>query len=84
VQTLSRELHAMVYRRVSARPRHHAQAIGAIDVFREPLIVSTIPSVFHGHGDPGLISANVDGFTPYLWGRNPRAGRLQTQFTCQA
>ncbi|MCA3288743.1 MAG: hypothetical protein ING09_19620 [Roseomonas sp.] len=51
---------------------------------REPLINSTIPSVFHGHGDPGLISANVDGFTRYFWGRNPRRGRLQTQFTCQA
>jgi hypothetical protein len=40
--------------------------------------------VFHGHGDPGLISANIDGFTPYFRGRNPRPGRLQTQFTCQA
>jgi hypothetical protein len=51
---------------------------------KEPLINSTIPSVFHGHGDPGLISANIDGFTPYFRGRNPRPGRLQTQFTCQA
>jgi hypothetical protein len=51
---------------------------------KEPLINSTIPSVFHGHGDPGLISANIDGFTPYFRGRNPRPGPLQTQFTCQA
>jgi hypothetical protein len=54
------------------------------DLSMEPLINSTIPSVFHGHGDPGLISANIDGFTPYFRGRNPRPGRLQTQFTCQA
>jgi hypothetical protein len=40
--------------------------------------------VFDGHGDPGLISANGDGFTPYFRGRNPRPGRLQTQFICQA
>jgi Winged helix-turn helix len=31
VQTLSRELRAMGYRRLSARPRHHAQAEGAIE-----------------------------------------------------
>ena len=30
-QTLSRELRAMGYRRLSARPRHHAQAEGAIE-----------------------------------------------------
>src|SRR5262245_25048932 len=29
-QTLSRELRAMGYRKLSARPRHHAQAQGAI------------------------------------------------------
>jgi hypothetical protein len=51
---------------------------------KEPLINNTIPPVFHGHGDPDLMSANVDGFTPYLWGRNPRLVRLQAQFTCQA
>jgi hypothetical protein len=54
------------------------------DYTREPLINSTIPSIFHGHGDPGLISANVDGFTPYFRGRNPRPDPLQKQFTCQA
>jgi transposase len=32
-QTLSRELRAMGYRKLSARPRHHAQAPGAIDAF---------------------------------------------------
>jgi transposase len=34
-QTLSRELRAMGYRKLSARPRHHAQASGAIDVFKK-------------------------------------------------
>jgi putative transposase len=32
-QTLGRELRAMGYRKLSARPRHHAQASGAIDAF---------------------------------------------------
>ena len=32
-QTLSRELRAMGYRKLSARPRHHAQAAGAIEDF---------------------------------------------------
>ena len=34
-QTLSRELRAMDYRKLSARPRHHAQADGAIDDFKK-------------------------------------------------
>jgi putative transposase len=34
-QTLSRELRAMGYRRLSARPRHHAQAEGAIENFKK-------------------------------------------------
>ena len=34
-QTLSRELRAMDYRKLSARPRHHAQAEGAIDDFKK-------------------------------------------------
>ena len=33
-QTLSRELRAMGYRKLSARPRHHAQAQGAIEDFK--------------------------------------------------
>jgi hypothetical protein len=35
VQTLSRELRAMGYRKLSARPRHHAQAEGAIEHFKK-------------------------------------------------
>ena len=35
VPTLSRELRAMGYRRLSARPRHHAQADGAIEDFKK-------------------------------------------------
>jgi len=34
-QTLSRQLRAMGYRKLSARPRHHAQAEGAIDHFKK-------------------------------------------------
>jgi transposase len=34
-QTLSRVLRAMGYRKLSARPRHHAQAAGAIEDFKK-------------------------------------------------
>lgn len=34
-QTLSRELRTMGYRKLSARPRHHAQAEGAIEEFKK-------------------------------------------------
>jgi putative transposase len=34
-QPLSRELRAMGYRKLSARPRHHAQAEGAIEDFKK-------------------------------------------------
>jgi transposase len=34
-QTLSRELRAMGYRKLSARPRHHAQAEGMIEHFKK-------------------------------------------------
>ena len=33
-QTLSREVRALGYRKLSARPRHHAQAEGAVDLFK--------------------------------------------------
>lgn len=33
-QTLGRELRAIGYRKLSARPRHHAQAAGAIELFK--------------------------------------------------
>ena len=35
-QTLGRELRAMGYRKLSARPRHHAQAAGAVNAFKKP------------------------------------------------
>jgi transposase len=35
-QTLSREVRALGYRKLSARPRHHAQAEGAVDLFERP------------------------------------------------
>jgi len=34
-QTLSRELRALGYRKLTARPRHHAQAEGAIEDFKK-------------------------------------------------
>lgn len=34
-QTLGRELRAMGYRKLSARPRHHAQADGAVEAFKK-------------------------------------------------
>lgn len=37
-QTLSRELRAMGYRKLSARPRHHAQAEGAIEDFKKAFL----------------------------------------------
>jgi transposase len=35
-QTLSREVRALGYRKLSARPRHYAQAEGAVDLFKRP------------------------------------------------
>ncbi len=34
-QSLSRELRKLAYRKLSARPRHHAQAVGAIEDFEK-------------------------------------------------
>jgi transposase len=39
-QTLGRELRAMGYRKLSARPRHHAQAAGAVEAFQKVLPMS--------------------------------------------
>jgi len=35
MQTLSREVRAMGYRKISARPKHHAQAAGAVEAFKK-------------------------------------------------
>ena len=35
MQTLSREVRALGYRKLSARPKHHAQAGGAIEAFKK-------------------------------------------------
>jgi transposase len=37
--TLGRELRALGYRRLSARPRHHAQAAGIMDAFKKPSLL---------------------------------------------
>jgi hypothetical protein len=34
-QTIGSEMRAMGYRKLSARPRHHAQAAGAIEAFKK-------------------------------------------------
>jgi transposase len=34
-QTLSREVRAMGYRKLSARPKHHTQTVGAIEAFKK-------------------------------------------------
>jgi transposase len=39
-QTLGRELKAMGYRKLSARPRHHAQASGAVEAFKKLSLTS--------------------------------------------
>jgi len=39
-QTMSRELRAMGYRKLSARPRHHAQVEGAIEAFKKTSLPS--------------------------------------------
>jgi transposase len=43
-QTLSRELRAMGYRKLSARPRHHAQAEGVIEDFKKTSQRAWMPS----------------------------------------
>ena len=60
-QTLSRELRAMGYRRLSARPRHYAQAAGAIEdsaplhviSSSTPLFASTYPASGRSPGQDG-------------------------------
>jgi Winged helix-turn helix len=48
-QTLSRELRAMGYRKLSARPRHHAQAEGATEDFKKtsPRVWTQLPARRH-------------------------------------
>jgi len=43
-QTLSRELRAMGYRKLSARPRHHAQPAGRIEDFKKTFPGAWMPS----------------------------------------
>ena len=49
-QTLSRELRRMGYRRLSARPRHHAQATGAIEAFAIEAFKKVSPRVWTRSG----------------------------------
>jgi transposase len=57
-QTLSRELRAMGYRKLSARPRHHAQAEGAIEGFKKvPAYAETSASLSSRQGIGGVRTA---------------------------
>lgn len=51
-QTLGRELRAMRYRKLSARPRHHAQAAGAVEAFKKRSRWSSRPSPARGASTP--------------------------------
>ena len=52
--TLSREVRAMGYRKLSACPRHHAQAAGVIDLFKTASLPCWTRSRVPGaHGIPG-------------------------------
>jgi len=42
-QTLGRELRGLGYRKLSARPRHHAQAEGAVELFKKPVAGGSPP-----------------------------------------
>jgi hypothetical protein len=46
-QTLSRELRAMNYRKLSARPRHHAKNEAAVSAFKKtsPPVWRTLPKL---------------------------------------
>ena len=52
-QTLSRELRAMRYRKLSARPRHHAQAEGAIEAVKKTSPRRWTPSLRRRASPPG-------------------------------
>ncbi len=56
-QTLSRELRAMGYRKLSARPRHHAQAAGAVEAFKNVWPAPSARMISQGV----LVCINVSG-----------------------
>ena len=58
-QMLSRELRALGYRKLSARPRHHAQAAGAIEAFNLPMQAAGV-AVPRGCHSPDNAAAAID------------------------
>jgi hypothetical protein len=54
-QTLSRELRAMGYRKLSARPRHHAQAEGVIEDFKKVSLPACLPEGARQRQDRNLV-----------------------------
>jgi len=63
-QTLGRELRAMNYRKLSARPRHHTQAEGAIELFKTLLLRSLLiwPQSGCSHKPRRWIGRGSEGF----------------------
>ena len=60
-QTLSRELRHMGYRRLSARPRHHAQAAGAIEAFKKRMARPVCKRFFTTRSDQSTPTYPVSG-----------------------
>src|SRR5437764_199751 len=75
-QTLSRELRAMGFRRLSARPRHHAQAAGAVEDFKKtspPAILDDIARA------KGVAAADIE-----IWFADQARVRQQNQITLRS
>jgi transposase len=68
-QTLSRELRAMGYRKLSARPRHHAQAEGAIEEYKKRMARPVCKGFFEIADDQSAATYPAsEGFLPAKMG----------------
>jgi hypothetical protein len=73
-QTLSRELRAMGYRKLSGRPRHHAQTEGVIEDFEKKLPYA-----------PGCNRVREDDRQQQdRWGNRPASLWIAEEFGCYA
>src|SRR3984957_2891498 len=84
-QTLSRELRAIGYRKLSARPRHHAQKAGAVEAFQKKW-PATLAAIAHQRGvDAGDIEVwfgdeariGQKNKITRRWAKHPGAARRQ-------
>jgi transposase len=73
-QTLSRELRAMGYRRLLARPRHHAQAEGSRDrlALYIQTTIQTEPDRIESFPFSGVFTSQMDGTSTCMPSRAPR------------